>query len=117
MSEWNGDTRRRLAGVFRKDCGLSGPELDKAMAWAKRLLTKGASRGIGEKELTFAITGLPMVMRINKPWAPYMLFNRKNQGLWLEAMSAGQKAEEKHLRLVGQTPLIETLTRLAREAR
>src|SRR3990167_4877788 len=96
--EWNA----HAAQVLRRECRLSGPALTRNLAWWKRLRERGHARGIGDSDITAAIQGLPKLMRVEPPWWPCRVFCRRNQALWLEAMSAGRKLEDREPKQIGR---------------
>ena len=113
---WPQGVREATALLLKTECHVYGPRLARNMKWAKRVFEKGTSRGIGFNDLRAAIRGLPRCYRVQLPWDPMRVFCRKNHALWLEAMSAGRKLEEREARQIGTAPLIAALERLAREA-
>jgi hypothetical protein len=91
--------------------------LARNLAWWKRVRDKGERVNVRDRDIVAAIRGASSVMRLDPPWWPCRVFCRRNAALWQEAMSAGHRLADREAKQVGQTPLIATLERLAREAR
>ena len=104
------------AELLRSACGLTGLEHRKAMGWWKMLRSGGEDRApVSDTDIAAAIRGLPLHMRVDKPWRPYKMFKRDNMGLFGEAASAWYRSQARKPQRIEEHPLIKAARELGAE--